>query len=76
MKRPDREEQRHIVEQWESTGRELEQMRRENLRNMPYNWEEVDAVLSLAEYYDGSPRETSGLVEMQRLFMSRRKAQR
>lgn len=36
---------------------------------MPYNWEDVDTLLRLGEDYDGPPRLTSGLVEMQRLFM-------
>jgi hypothetical protein len=71
MKFPNREEQRRLVRQWEETGRELERLRREKLRNMPYNWEDVDALLQLGDYYDGPPRLTSGLVEMQRYFMKR-----
>ena len=71
MKMPSREEQRQLVRQWEETGRELDAMRREALRDKPYDWKEVDALLQLAEHYDGPPRLTSGLVEMQRLFMKR-----
>ena len=69
MRMPTREEQKQLVRQWKETGAELERIRRDELRGMPYNWEEVDALLSLADRYDGPPRITSGLVEMQRLFM-------
>ena len=48
-------------------------MRKNALRDMPYNWEDVDALLEMADYYDGPPRTENGLVEMQRWFM---KAQR
>lgn len=47
----------------------MEQMRRENLRNLPYRWQDVDALLELGDYYAGPPRATSGLVEMQKWFM-------
>lgn len=69
MKRPTLEEQKHLVRLWEETGRELERMRREKLRNMPFNWKDVDTLLQLGEGYTGPPRTTSGLVEMARYFM-------
>jgi hypothetical protein len=69
MKVPTLEEQRNLVRQWEIAGGELERIRREALRGMEYNWADVDTLLKLGEYYDGPPRTTSGLVEMQRLFM-------
>ena len=69
MKRPTIEEQRQLVRLWETTGRELDQLRRDELRGKPYNWEEVDTLLSLAEHYTGPPRLSSGLEEQQRLFM-------
>jgi hypothetical protein len=69
MKTPTREEQRTLVRQWEITGRELERMRGAALRGMEYRWDEVDALLALGDQYDGPPRTTSGLVEMQRWFM-------
>lgn len=47
----------------------LDEMRLEALRGKPYDWEEVDALLQLADNYDGPPRLTSGLVDMQRIFM-------
>ena len=67
MKIPSRDEQRRLVRQWETTGPELERLRRAALRDMPYCWEAVDAVLSLADHYDGPPRTTSGLIELQPL---------
>jgi len=69
MRMPTREEQKVLVRLWETTGPELERLRREALRGLPYNWEDVDSLLSLADRYDGPPRTTSGLVEMQRVFM-------
>ena len=69
MKYPTREEQKRLVRQWEATGRELERIRREALRGMPYNWADVDALLALGDNYDGPERTSSGLMEMQRWFM-------
>lgn len=69
MKEPSREEQKRLVQQWAITGRELERIRREALRGMPYNAEDVDALLSLGDHYAGPPDDSRGLIEMQRLFM-------
>jgi len=70
VKRPTIEEQRALVKQWKSTGDELDRMRREALRNLPFNWKDVDALLVLGE---GQPsRTSSGLEEQQRLFMRAR----
>ena len=69
MKRLTKEQQRHLVRIWQTAGPELERIRREELRGLPYNWEDVDMLLDMGDYYDGPPRLTSGLVEMQRLFM-------
>ena len=69
MKSPTYEEQRDLVRQWETTGRELERIRRDALRGAEYNWADVDALLEIGCQYDGPPRTTSGLVEMQRWFM-------
>jgi len=69
MKSPTYEEQRNLVRQWETTGRELERIRRDALRGAEYNWADVDALLEIGCQYDGPPRTTSGLVEMQRWFM-------
>ena len=69
MSGPTYEEQRKLVRQWDETGRELERIRREALRGMEYNWADVDALLAMGDGYDGPPRTSDGLVEMQRLFM-------
>ena len=71
MKFPTREEQKKLVQQWDETGRKLEEIRRNELRGMPYDWKAVDALLQLADLHTGPERTTSGLVEMQRLFMKR-----
>ena len=69
MKFPTREEQKVLVRRMEETYQELEHLRDEALRDLPYKWEDVDALLQLGDNYDGPPRLTSGLVEMQRWFM-------
>ena len=69
MRLPTIEEQKELVRKWEETGRLLEEMRREALRDKPYDWKEVDALLSLGEGVDLPPRTPDGLVEMQRIFM-------
>lgn len=69
MTHPTLEEQRELIRKMEETGRELERIRREALRGMPYNWKDVDALLELGDSFDGPPRLTSGLVEMQKIFM-------
>lgn len=72
MDHPTREEQRQLVRQWEETGRELACIRKEKLRDMPYNWRDVDALLELGDSCGHVSRESSGLVEMQRQFMALR----
>ena len=69
MKHPTREEQRNLVRQWDTTGRELEALRRNTLRGMAYNWADVDALLAIGDLGDRPSRSTSGLVEMQHWFM-------
>jgi len=69
MREPTREEQVALVKQWEETGPELERIRREALKGMPYNWRDVDELLRIGDQANLPSRTTSGLVEMQRLFM-------
>lgn len=69
MRFPDRDQQRKLVQQWTDTSRRLERIRRDALRGMPYNWVDVDALLDLGVNCAQSERTTSGLIEMQRLFM-------
>ncbi len=69
MKFPNREEQQKLVRQRETTGREVDSFRREALRGMPYNWEDVDALLSLGDDIPSNEHNGEGLIEMQRIFM-------
>jgi len=69
MKSPTREQQRNLVQQWKATGQELERIRRDALRGKPYNWADVDTLLEMGDHCGCPSRTTSGLVEMQRLFM-------
>jgi hypothetical protein len=75
MKKPTKEQQRYLVKLWDTTGPLLERIRREELRDLPYDWRDVDTLLELGDYYDGPPRTTSGLVEMQKWFMKLAKKQ-
>ena len=68
MKKPDREQQKKLVAQWKKTGEELNRIRRESLRNKPYNWKEVDALLQLGENIPPRKDNGKGLIEMQRYF--------
>jgi hypothetical protein len=69
VKRLAKEQQRYLVRVWDKAGPELERIRREELRGLPYRWEDVDALLEMGDHYDGPRRLTSGLIEMQRQFM-------
>jgi len=69
MNEPTRDEQKRLVRLREETCRELDRMRREALRGMPYDWEAVDTLLDLLDRAGLPSRTTSGLVEMQRWFM-------
>lgn len=74
MKRPNLEEQREILRLWEETASELTRIRQEALRGLPYNWKDMDTLLSLCDSVtDIPPRKSSGVVEMQRWFMGGQK---
>lgn len=75
MKHPPPEEQKRLVKLWEETGRELDRIRREKLVGKPYDWREVDELLSLGDIFPQPSRTSSGLVEMQYWFMRARKKQ-
>ena len=64
-----REQDRAIVEQWRRAGPALERVHAEELRRYRYRPADADAVLDIGHRFAGPPRQTSGLVEMQRLFM-------
>jgi hypothetical protein len=68
MKTGNSEESRIIVAQWKSAARELERVREEELRNVVYDWRTFDAMLEFGLAH-AQPRESSGIVEMQRFFM-------
>lgn len=63
-----KEQWRLLVEQWERAAPELERIHCEELRAYKYNPRDADAVLKMGDYYHGTPRLTSGLVEMQYWF--------
>ncbi|MCX7048703.1 MAG: hypothetical protein NTX50_24850 [Candidatus Sumerlaeota bacterium] len=67
------EQTRAWVENWKTLGPILEEMRRKELRDLKYE-DHYGAVASLLEIgvRFGRPRTTSGMVEMQRLFMRAR----
>lgn len=69
MKRPTLEEQRALVKLWDTTGPLLEQIRLKELRARGFRPEDAEAALSMTDHYKGPARTTSGLVEMQRIFM-------
>lgn len=68
MKRPTYAQQKAIVEQWKRAAPALSSMRREELARWEYDWTAVDALLELGAR-SGASCPTSGLVDMQRLFM-------
>ncbi len=70
MTRIQEEEQwKQYAEQWRRAGPELERIHWEELRAYQYKPEDADALLEIGDRFGGPPRLTSGLVEMQRLFM-------
>jgi hypothetical protein len=68
MKRPTRAQQKALVEQWKQAAPALADVRRRELARWQYDWTVVDALLEIGDRF-GESRQTSGLVEMQRLFM-------
>ena len=64
-----KDQQQFLIRLWGIAGREVDRIRTEALHDKTYNLEEVDALLQLGDTYDGPPRLTSGLVEMQKLFL-------
>ena len=70
----DLEQHRRWVEQWRIAGPKLEEIRREELRNVDV----ARAIAILNDAYESArrtslPRITSGLVEQQRLFSKGRR---
>lgn len=59
---------RQYIEQWKRAGPALERIRREELRELKYEFPVIDALLEIGDRF-GKPRLNSGLVEMQKWFM-------
>ncbi|PKL45797.1 MAG: hypothetical protein CVV41_01995 [Candidatus Riflebacteria bacterium HGW-Riflebacteria-1] len=57
-----------IVRQWQHTAELLHDIHVEELRNLVYDPELVDAMLELGLLH-AKPRNTSGLIEMQQYFI-------
>ncbi len=68
MNRPTRTQQKAIVDQWKRAAPALADARRKELALWQYDWTTVDALLEIGDRF-GRSRSTSGLVDMQRLFM-------
>lgn len=70
MNEAEREQYRRFVENWRRAGPELERIRRDELRAKDTRKDVagMDALADVGLRF-GKPRETSGLVEMQRWFM-------
>lgn len=70
MNPTEKEQYRRFVETWKRTGPELERIRREELRALDTRKEVagMDALVDIALRH-GRPRESSGLVEMQKWFV-------
>jgi hypothetical protein len=69
LKRPTRQEQKAIVEQWKQAAPALQQARDEELQRKPYDWTTVDALLDIGANAPFEEEEPNGLVEMQRWFL-------
>lgn len=68
MKRPTPEEQQELLRKRREGYAVMERLRHEQLRGMPYNAEDVAALLALGDDYDGPPRFAEGLREHRRRF--------
>lgn len=70
MNPAENEQYRRFVEGWKRAGPELERIRREELRALDTRKEVagMDALVDIALRH-GRPRDTTGLVEMQKWFM-------
>jgi hypothetical protein len=69
MKRLSRAQQKAVVEQWKRAAPALQQVRDAELRNSPYDWTAVDALLEIGSNVPFREEEPNGLVEIQRRFM-------
>jgi hypothetical protein len=59
---------RQWMEQWKRAAPALEEVRRKELRSRGYDFRSADTLLEMGDLH-GRSRPTSGMVEMQRLFL-------
>ena len=63
-----KKQMKQYIDQWEHANEELEKIRRDELQRLEYDPAMVSALLDIGDRF-GQSRPTSGMVEMQRLFM-------
>ncbi|MFO7735691.1 MAG: hypothetical protein R6W70_05680 [bacterium] len=63
-----KEQKKELVMQWKNAAPELQKIKDKELSESVYDWRIVDALLEIGAS-SGKSLKTSGLVEMQRLFM-------
>lgn len=66
------EQQRELLRMRLRGEEESARLRRERLRDLPYNWEHVVALLDLGLLAELPSRSSSGLAEMQRRLWKKR----
>ena len=66
----EREQLKQWVDTWQRVGPKLERIRREELQNWDQKktWRILDDLIAMALQHAPPPKQTSGLVEQQRLF--------
>ncbi len=69
-----KEQKKALVMQWKNAAPELQKIKDKELSESVYDWRIVDALLEIGAS-SGKSLKTSGLVEMQRLFMLLREKQ-
>jgi hypothetical protein len=62
------EQKKALVMQWKNAASELQKIKDKELSESTYDWRIVDALLEIGAN-SGKSLKTSGLIEMQRLFM-------
>ena len=68
MSKMTKEHWRQWIEQWKRAGPALEKVHRQELRSRGYDFRSADMLLEIGDLH-GRSRPTSGMVEMQRLFL-------
>ena len=63
-----KKQMKSVVDQWKNASSELQIVKEREIAYSDYDWRIVDALLEIGAN-SGKKMNTSGLVEMQRLFM-------